>query len=124
MNQIKELFDNNKIRNEINRWAKENFLGLVILNLLLMLLVLLRSAGYFLPYLYLTINIIVFLSVVMAKVFLNASSRLIFLIALLFLIFAAFLKLFQIEIWAERSAIYTFEVFLFGVIVLIFETRS
>lgn len=112
----------NKIIFNFNDWSRENFLGLILFNILFMLLVLLRSAGYFAPYLYITINMIILICIVMTSFFLRLDSRFIFFIALVFLLFAAFLKLFTIDLWAERSIIYSFEAFVFGVLLYIYET--
>ena len=53
---FKKLVDKQKIF--IDRWAKENLAGLFVFNIIILLLVLLRFAGYFSPFLEININLI------------------------------------------------------------------
>jgi hypothetical protein len=103
-------------------WVKDHQFELGLYNMLLMALVLLHSAGYFDPYLPLSINIIVFLSILLAIVLLQINSRAVFSISLFFLLFALLMKIFAIDVWAERTGIYVFESFFIGSILLLFET--
>lgn len=112
----------NRIVSNFKNWSRKNFFGLILFNILFMLMVLLRSAGYFAPYFYITINMIILICIVMTRFFLRLESRFIFLISLVFLLFAAFLKLFTVDFWAERSIIYSFEALVFGVLLYIYET--
>ncbi|MEK7169190.1 MAG: hypothetical protein AAB778_04210 [Patescibacteria group bacterium] len=81
-----------------------------------------RSAGYFLPFFGISVNFIVFILLILSIFLLNFNSRSMFFISLLFWIFACLIKILKIDIWAERTAIYTFEAFLIGVILLIKES--
>src|SRR3989304_8459250 len=83
-------------------WAKEHILGLFIFNSLLVILLLLRSAGYFSPFFPLTINFIIFVCLVLLIFLLNAKSKTLILIAITFLLLTAFFTIFRIGIWAER----------------------
>lgn len=105
----------------VKNWAKEHFLGLFVFNIVAIILLLLRSAGYFAPFFPLTINFIIFICFLLAIFLLGAKSRTLFAIALIFWLFAAILRVFQIEIWAERSTIYTFQAFILGILILPFE---
>lgn len=122
---IKKLLE--KISNdfeELNTFKQQKWLGFFLFNIIMMLLLLLYSAGYFSPYFPLTVNIIVLIGIMLSVILLNVRSKVIFLIALLFWIFAAFLKILRIDIWAERTAIYTFECMVVGFVVFIIEYRS
>lgn len=105
----------------INKWAKENYVQIGILNSILLLLVLLRSAGYFAPFFPITINFIVLVSIILSAYLFNVHSRVIFVVGLLFWLFASVLKLLKIDIWAERTAIYSYQSLLIGVAMMIFE---
>ncbi len=107
----------------IEDWARNHVLGLFIFNLILMLLILLHSAGYFAPYLEITINLIFFICLLALILLLKATSKVIFIIAIAFWIFAGVLRIIGIDIWAERTAIYTFEGFLVGVFLQIIEDK-
>ena len=105
----------------IREWAREYSFGIFIFNIILMLLVLLRSAGYFDPFVPITINLIFFVSITMATVFLGFRSRGLFVLAGIFWILALVFRSLKIDIWAERAAIYVFEAVLVGVLLLILE---
>lgn len=92
-------------------WSQERILNLFIFNVVLTMLLLLRSAGYFDPYLPLTINLIILLCLAMSVFLLGLRHKALFIITLLLWLFAAFLTLIGINIWAERAAIYSFEAF-------------
>lgn len=107
-------------KERLNTWAKENLVGLFLFNLILLVLVLLRFAGYFTPYLLLNINTIYLISLVLAVVLLKANSRVLFAVALLFWCLAAFLKAAQVNVWAERTVEYFFQAVLVGVLLLFY----
>lgn len=109
---------------KLRRWGSENFLGILSLNVLLMMLILLRSAGYFEPFLSLSINLIVLVVLLMSKILLKITSQHVIVIALAFIMLAAVLKLFVVDIWAERSMIYSFEALSFAIILMLFENSS
>lgn len=105
--------------NFLQEWSQQKILNLFIFNAVLTMLLLLRSAGYFAPYLPLTINLITLLCFIMAVFLLGFRFRALFVITLLFWLFAAFLKIIGINIWAERAAIYSFEAFAIGFILFV-----
>lgn len=109
---------------ELRTWGDKNFLGLLFVNLVLMMLILLRSAGYFEPYLTITINLIILVMIIMIRFLLRVKGKVILEFSLFFLLFAMFLKVLNIEIWAERSMIYSYEALLVGTVLILFETRS
>lgn len=109
------------IKEKIANWTKRKYLNLAIFNALLLMLVLLRSAGYFSPYLTISINLIVFLSLVTSVFILGARSSMVFLIAFLFWVFAALLKVLNVDVWAERTVVYVFEAVLVGFVLLLVE---
>lgn len=125
---IKKLYDVTKGQDKIvekanefeitlNKWVQQHLIGVVCLNLILMLLILLRSAGYFAPYLYISINIIVFISLVLVYLLLGGNNKVFFTFSLVFILFAAFLKLFEMDVWAERTIVYSFEAFVVGFVI-------
>ncbi len=109
---------NNMLRINLNTSSKRIF----FFNLILMILVLLYSAGYFAPYFPITINIIFFISLVLSIFLFKANSQVIFLIAITFLLFGMCLRFLGINIWAERTLIYTYQALCIGVVLVIFET--
>lgn len=109
---------------ELRTWGDKNFLGLLFVNLVLMMLILLRSAGYFEPYLTITINLIILVMIIMIRFLLRVKGKVILEFSLFFLLFAMFLKVLNIEIWAERSMIYSYEALLVGIMLLLFEARN
>jgi len=123
---MRKLVDKILLKNSliIQKWAKERFLGLFIFNMVIAILLLLRSAGYFDPFLPLTINFIALISFILAIFLLGAKSQALFFIALIFWLFAALLRILQIDIWAERTVIYSFQALVIGIIMLFFENRK
>lgn len=105
------------------KWADDHLLGLFILNLSLMLLVLLHGAGYFTPFFDISINVIVLLFLILTVFLLGARSRVFFGATLLFWVFAGLLRILSVEVWAERTAVYAFEVLVLGVVLRFFESR-
>lgn len=110
------------LTNNIQRWSKENLTGLFFFNLLIFILLLLRSAGYFDPFLPLSINLIFLLTIIASVPLLKSNSRTLFLLSISFLSFGAMFKLLHVDIWAERMGIYTYEAFVLGLILVIWET--
>lgn len=105
----------------LKEWAERKVLMLFIFNIILMMLILLHNAGYFAPYFPITINIIIFLSLIFSIVLLNLNSKILFTIAVLFWVFAGLLKILGIDIWAERTVIYAFETIFIGTLLHIYE---
>ena len=110
-----------KLKN-IETWARNNVAGIFLFNLILLILALLRFAGYFNPYLPININLIYLTSLVLSIFLLKANSRAIFVVGFLFWIFAGFLKVVQVEVWAERTVEYVFQALVLGTLFLIYET--
>ena len=104
------------------RVIKTRLAGLFIFNLILMTLILMRSADYFAPFFPLSINFIVLICFIISIPLLGVRDKTLFLIALLLWIFAALLKLLKVDVWAERTAIYAYEGLVIAVILLIFES--
>lgn len=105
----------------MDTWSKDHLMGLFVFNLLIILLLLLRSGGYFSPYFVISINTVVFMALVGSIILIKARSQAILLIALLFWIFALFLRLLGVEVWAERTSIYTYQALFLGVVLIILE---
>ncbi len=111
-----------KISKEINNWALKNFLKIVVFNFVIIGLFLLRSAGYFDPYFYISVNFIVVVALVLSIILLSAKSKVLFIISLLFWIFSGLLKLLNLDVWAERTAIYCIEALVIGIILLYYDS--
>lgn len=109
---------------KIQKWAKQHSLGLFLFNIITLILLLLRSAGYFEPFLPLTINLIVLISFILAIFLLGATKQSLFFITLIFWLFSAILKILQIDIWAERTVIYSFQALVIGIVMLFFENKK
>ncbi len=105
--------------NQLRAWSQKRITGLFVLNLTLIILLLLHSAGYFSPYFYLNIDAIFFLTILLGIIILRIKSRIIFLISLIFLMFAGLLDLFRVDIWAERSGIYAYQALFIAVVFMI-----
>jgi hypothetical protein len=108
-------------KQSIYLWAQRHMFGLFLFNSIIMLLVLLHNAGYFHPFFIISINFIVVVSLVLAIILLNATSKAIFLIAISFWLLTAFFKITTIDTWAERSSIYAFNAFAVGVFMMLLE---
>jgi len=115
----KKLYLNNL--DILKRWANENILGIFIFNLVLISLLLLRSAGYFAPFFEININLIVMVSLILLIFLLKFKSNGVFILTGLFWLFAAFLRVAGVNIWAERTAVYAYEALVVGVGTMIVE---
>lgn len=102
-------------------WVREKYFQLAILNVFLVILVLLRSAGYFEPYFPITINVIVILGILASIILLRVGSYFAFSASLIFWVLTAVFRILYIIPWAERTALYSFEAFGIGVFHLILE---
>lgn len=117
--KINILYD--KLLKRLQVWGTKHFIGLIIFNLVIMMLILLRSAGYFEPYYLISINLIVLVAIVLSIFLLGARSNSIFMLTICFLLFGMLFKIFHIDIWAERMGIYLYESMVIGVIMLCME---
>lgn len=106
---------------KIKKWVVDNNFRLIIFNIIIVFLFLLRSAGYFQPYFPISVNFIVIFALVLSFFLLGTRSRTVFVITLVFWIFAAMLQLLQINVWSERTGIYAFESMVFGVLLFLYE---
>lgn len=122
------MFKTNKYFEELTgkfqEWGQKKYFQLAMLNIFLVILVLLRSAGYFEPYFPITINAIVILGVLASIVLLRVGSSFAFIISFTFWILTAIFRILYIVPWAERTALYSFESFVIGVVHLILEAVS
>lgn len=107
----------------IRNWSTYKLINLFLFNIFIAIMLLLHSAGYFAPYFPMTINIIILISVILSVFLLGAKSKAIFTISLTFWLFAMFLKLLGVDVWAERTSVYCFEALLLGVILMFLEKR-
>lgn len=116
------MFENFQLSASI--WIERHYFRLAIFNIILLLLVLLRSAGYFEPFFLLTINVIVFLSMTLSVVLLHTNSKSMFLIALLFWVVTAFFRVTNLGVWAERSSLYSFQAVFIGMALMVIESAG
>lgn len=114
----------NAWREKLQNWVELHYFQLALFNVVLVILLLLRSAGYFEPYFGITINSIFLIALVLSIFLLGTRSRGAFAVALIFWLFAAVLKLVEIDVWAERNAIYSFQALVVGVVLLIWDSLS
>lgn len=112
----------NSFYSNIQEWGNKHLFKMLVFNTILMFLVLMRSAGYFLPFFGISVNFIVLSMLVLSIFLLNSNSKTMFITAFLLWMFAALMKVLKIDIWAERTAIYTFEALFIGTILLIIES--
>ncbi|EKD94493.1 MAG: hypothetical protein ACD_26C00034G0028 [uncultured bacterium] len=118
MTIFKILFNKQKIL--ATKWAEGNIAGLFIFNLIILLLVLLRFAGYFSPFLTININLIYLIGLILSVILLKASSRVMFIMALVFWMLTVFLKYVKIDVWADRTVEYFFQALVVGIFLLVF----
>lgn len=104
---------------KLTRWSTENLPGMLLFNLIIIILVLLHTAGYFLPYFFISINFIFFTGLILAPLILRVNFEALFLLAILFWLSSCILMSFNINAWAERSSIYSFQALFVAVVVLI-----
>src|SRR3989344_4957014 len=116
LSEIHKIFVKN-----VETWVVRHYLQIAIFNLVIILLFLLRSAGYFVPYFEISVNLIAFIAFLFLILLFGARSKVMFIVFLFFWVFASFLRLLGIEIWAERTAVYTYQALVLGTIMLIYE---
>lgn len=112
---------NLRLNSKLKGWAEERIFGVFVFTNVLFLLVLLYSAGYFAPYVPLTINLIIVIAIILSIILLQLHSKFIFSLAILFWLLTSLFMVFDIDVWAERAAIYAFEALVIGIILLIIE---
>lgn len=110
------------LEKKMRNWVEEHYSQVAFFNIFLIFMFLLRSAGYFDPYFVISVNFIVLASLMMALMLFRCGSRPIFIAAALFWFSAACLKLLEIEVWADRTAIYVYQSLVVGTVVLVIES--
>lgn len=115
-----KIIDN--VNDKLAIWAKDKFVQIFIFNLIIIILFLLRSAGYFSPYFTINVNFIVIVGLVLSIILLGATSRIILMASLVFWIFAGLLLVFKLGVWAERTAVYTYESLVVAMILFFIES--
>ena len=108
-------------RKKLTAWVSSHYVNLAVFNTLLVILVLLHSAKYFDPFWLISINTIVFVSLIASVFLLGARSRSLFIVSLLFWILAGGMRILGINVWAERISVYVFESLLLAVLLLFIE---
>ncbi len=111
-----------ELKKNLSLWISKRYVNLAVFNGLVVILVLLRSAEYFDPFWRITVNVVIFVSLVASILLLGVGSRAMFSISLLFFLFAGFMKIIKISVWAERITVYMFESFLLGFLLLFIES--
>ncbi len=107
-----------RYQKKLNQWSKTHLSGIFIFNLIVLLMVLLNTAGYFKPFFFLNINAITFISMILAIFLLDATDKTMFAIAIVFFLIASFLKIVGITVWADRSMIYVYQSLILGFLLL------
>ncbi len=107
---------------DFKNWVESNYCQLAVFNVILIFLLLLRSSGYFEPSFPMTINSIMFIAFLLSILLLSMGSKFLFCVTIIFWVFAGFLKIFGIEVWAERTSIYSYQSLLLAVVMLIIES--
>ncbi len=122
---MRKLFDRFYFQRaeQARAWGQEKVFNLFIFNIILALLLLLHSAGYFAPFFTITINLIVLFSLVLFVILLGIKNKIIFSIALFFWLFAALMRVLGVDVWAERTVIYSYEALMVGIVMLIFKNE-
>lgn len=114
-----QLLDNN-----FKLWVQSHYFKIALFNIILILLVLLRSAGYFEPLFPLSINLIVFFSLILAILLLSAGSKSMFIVSLIFWLIATLFKIVNINVWAERAALYSYQALVIGMALVILKDKN
>lgn len=105
----------------VRKWIVTHQFQLALFNGFLMLMILLRSAGYFAPFVPITINLIFASALILSVFLLGTNSRGAVSVALIFWVFAFLLRILNIEVWAERAAVYSFEALSLSILLFIVE---
>jgi len=105
-------------------WVSHHYLKLAIFNALVMFMILLRSAGYFDPYLPISVNMVILATLILSVILLDARSESLYVVSLVFWLFALFLKVVGINVWAERTSIYVYQAICLATILLLIEVSG
>jgi hypothetical protein len=107
---------------KMRHWAAGHYLQLALFNVVMIMLCLLRSAGYFDPYFLISVNFIVLMGLVMSVLLFGFDSRALFIVAFVFWVFAGGLRFLTMNVWADRTAIYVYQAIVLGVTLLVYES--
>lgn len=113
-----------KTLKSVKTWVNDHLAGLFVFNLIVLILVLLNTADYFKPFFFLGINFIFFFALILAAILLGAREKVMFSLALIFLVLTAFFKLLKVNIWADRASIYFFQSFIIGLVIFIWKNEK
>jgi len=111
-----------KKNKELKLWSKDHFVNLSVFNFIIFMLILLRSAGYFHPFFPLSVNAVIFITLICAVIILKLRNRGLFFVAGSFWIFASLMKILKVDVWAERTAIYAYQSLVLGVTLFVIES--
>lgn len=109
---------------QLKKWILTHYFHLALFNVLLIILVLLRSAGYFQPYLPITIHAIILFTLLLLVFLLGVNSRFLFCLTFSLWLFATLLKIVGIDVWSERTSVYVYEALVIAIFLLIAENLS
>lgn len=112
------------LNNNFKFWTESHYFKIALFNIILILLLLLRSAGYFEPYFLLSINTIVFISMLLSIILLDSNSKSMFITAGIFWLITAIFRVAEINVWAERAALYSYQALVIGILLMILENKS
>lgn len=97
------------IDRRITKWTQQKGYRLFIYQIILLLLVLMHSLGYFDPFFEITAHFIILTAIILSVFLLQMQSIQIYFVAFVFWIITCFFQLMSIEVWAERTSMYAFE---------------
>lgn len=111
-----------KCKKDTEKWAYSNFFSIFIINLILLILFLLHSAGYFDPYFPITVNFVIIVGIFVATILLNLNIQILIVMAGAFWLFAGLLYLLRVNIWAYRTTLYVFQIFVLMIVLLLYQS--
>jgi len=109
------------VQKSVSSWASRNHFRLILFNMIVIMLFLLHSVGYFAPFFPITINFIVLLCLIVSILIFRSGSKFFFSISILFWILATIFRFLQVDAWVERTTIYVFQSLIIGLVLLLTE---
>lgn len=106
----------------VTTWSKKNIARIFIYQMVLMLLVVLHSLGYFHPFFTISAHFIINVALILSVLLLRTRSIHIAFFAATFWLGASFFQASRVTVWAERMSMYAYETFLLCVFLYILET--
>lgn len=97
----------------------KKYYRLTIFNLVILFMFLLKSAGYFQPYLLITVNLIMVVSLFLLVILLEIKVEAIFFISFLFWVLTGGLRIIHFDVWSDRTSVYAYEALFIGLVFLI-----